>query len=174
MMMALGDYAIPVVIFLIVLMGILKKTDVFSCFIDGAKEGLQVSFNILPSLVGLMTAVAMFKASGALDLITYGLRPLADFLHIPKEVIPLTLLRPISGSGSLAILENILSTHGADTYPGMVASVIQGSTETTFYTIAIYYGSIGIKNTRHTVPSALAADITGFVASAFFVRLLLM
>ena len=114
-----------------------------------------------------------FKASGALDVITYSLRPVANLLHLPQEVIPLAILRPISGSGALVIFQDILQQYGPDSFVGRVASVMQGSTETTFYTIAVYYGATRVQKTRHTLPSALTADIVGFFMSALAVRLLL-
>ncbi|WP_312640932.1 nucleoside recognition domain-containing protein [Hydrogenoanaerobacterium sp.] len=139
---------------------------------DGAKEGLMTSLRIMPALVALMTAVGMFKASGALDVLTHFLSPLASVLHLPREVIPLAILRPISGSGAMAIFQDILKSHGADTLIGRVASVMQGSTETTFYTIAVYYGATKVSKTRHTLPSALTGDFVGFIMSAITVQLL--
>jgi spore maturation protein B len=168
-----GSYVVPIVIVTIIFAGLLKGEDVFNLFISGAKDGITTAFNILPALVGLMTAVAMFKASGALDLLVSSFAPLGKIFNFPSEVVPLALMRPISGSGSLSIFEHIMRTYGADSYIGRVASVMQGSTETTFYTIAIYYGSINIKKTRHTIPAALAAEFVGFVMSVLAVRLLM-
>jgi len=171
MMAAVGDWAIPCVLFGIVVYAFLNGADVFSEFIEGAKEGLHTSINILPALIALITAVGIFKASGALDLITHFISPLTEKLGMPAEVVPLALLRPISGSGAMVIFNDILETHGPDSLPGRIASVMQGSTETTFYTIAVYYGATRIKNTRHTVPSSVTADIVGFVMSALIVRI---
>ena len=172
-MSQLGGYVVPVVIFAIILCGIVKKQNVFDLFLCGAKEGITIALNILPALVGLMMAIEMFKASGALDLIVAALAPVGKALHFPSEVVPLALMRPISGSGSLSVFEGILKKYGADSYIGRVASVLQGSTETTFYTVAIYYGSVGISKTRHTLPAALSADFIGFVMSIVSVRLIL-
>ena len=172
-MSQLGGYVVPVVIFVIVLCGIIKKQNVFDLFMVGAKEGITIALSILPALVGLMMAIEMFKASGALDLIVTTLAPVGRALHFPSEIVPLALMRPISGSGSLSVYEGILKTYGADTYIGRVASVLQGSTETTFYTVAIYYGSVGVTKTRHTLPAALSADFIGFVMSIISVRLIL-
>jgi len=149
-----------------------RNVDIFGSFLDGAKEGLMTSLRIMPALVALMTAVGMFKASGALDVLTHFLSPLASVLHLPREVIPLAILRPISGSGAMAIFQDILKSHGADTLIGRVASVMQGSTETTFYTIAVYYGATKVSKTRHTLPSALTGDFVGFIMSAITVQLL--
>lgn len=138
----------------------------------GAGEGLTVMLRILPALVGLLTAVSMFRASGAMEWLTLRCAPLLEALGIPGELMPLMLMRPVSGSGALAVGSELIAANGADSYIGRVAAVMLGSTETTFYTIAVYYGSAGIRKTRHTIPAALTADLTGFIASAFAVRLL--
>lgn len=160
-------------IFFIVIFGLLKKVDVFDTFLIGAKDGFDSTISILPSLVGLITAITMLKSSGALEIISKSLEPIANFLSIPKELFPLAILRPISGSGALAFIDRIFSDYGVDSLIGRVASVMMGSTETTFYTIAVYFGSVKIKNTKHAIPSALAADFTGFIMSVLSVRLLL-
>ncbi len=167
-----SDYIIPIVMCSILIYGLYRNVDIFGSFLDGAKEGLMTSLRIMPALVALMTAVGMFKASGALDVLTHFLSPLASVLHLPREVIPLAILRPISGSGAMAIFQDILKSHGADTLIGRVASVMQGSTETTFYTIAVYYGATKVSKTRHTLPSALTGDFVGFIMSAITVQLL--
>ena len=167
----ISHYILPVVIVIIVGYGLIKRVPVFDCFLEGAKEGLTASVQILPALIALITAVGMFKASGALDIFTYALRPFANLLHLPQEVIPLAILRPISGSGALVIFQDILQQYGPDSFVGQVASVMQGSTETTFYTIAVYYGAVGIKNTRHTVFAAMAGDFAGLAAASLAVRL---
>lgn len=170
-MAQLGGYVVPVVILSIVLCGIIKKQNVFDLFLSGAKEGITIAINILPALVGLMMAIEMFKASGALDYIVTALAPVGQALHFPSEIIPLALMRPISGSGALSVYEGILKQYGADSIIGRTASVLQGSTETTFYTVAIYYGSVGVTKTRHTIPAALSADFVGFVMSIVTVKL---
>ncbi|HEX2938647.1 MAG TPA: nucleoside recognition domain-containing protein [Ruminiclostridium sp.] len=167
-----GAYVVPAVIFLILFVGIIKKKNIFDLFLDGAKEGITISFNILPALVGLMMAVEMFKASGALNFIVSSFAPIGRALHFPSEIIPLAMMRPISGSGSLTVFESLLKTYGPDSFIGRVASVMQGSTETTFYTVAIYYGSVNVSKTRHTLPAALSADFIGFVMSVLAVRLI--
>ena len=128
---------------------------------------------ILPSLIALATAVGMLRVSGALDVLSYALSPLASLLRIPSEVVPLALLRPVSGSSAMVIFQDLLKNYHPDSYIGRVASVMMGSTETTFYTIAIYYGATRVKNIRHSLASSLTADITGFIMSAAAVRLLL-
>jgi spore maturation protein B len=155
----------------IIIYGLIKKVDIFECFLEGAKEGLGTSVSILPALVALMTCVGMFKASGVLDILTYALSPVAELLRMPREIIPLAILRPISGSGAMVIFNNILAEFGPDSYIGRVASVLEGSSETTFYTIAVYYGAIKLTKTRHTLAASLTADLTGFVMSALMVTL---
>ena len=166
----LSDYILLTIVVLIVLYGGFKGVDVFNVFIDGAKNGFKTVFNIIPSLIALLLSINMLKASGGLDVLLSLLSPIGDFLGIPRDIIPLTILSPISGSGSLGVYESILKDFGPDSFIGRCASVMMGSTETTFYTLALYYGSIGVKKTRHTVPSALCADFTSFILSPRFVK----
>lgn len=168
---SLGAFIVPIVIVGIVLAGVLKKQNVFDLFLDGAKEGIPIAISIIPALIGLMTAIAMLNASGAFALMGQALGPLWQVLHMPGEVVPLAIMRSISGSGSLSLYQNILQASGPDSLTGRIASVLQGSSETTFYTIAVYYGSVGVSKTRHTLPAALAADFTGLVMSVLTVRL---
>lgn len=169
--MNVTDFIIPVIIASIMLFGLIKKVDVFNEFIEGAKENLKIGVQILPALIALMTAVGMFKVSGALESLTMLLAPVTSLLGFPSECVPLALIRPISGSGALAVYESILSENHPDGFVGRVASVLLGSTETTFYTIAVYYSVTKIKKIRHTIVASLAADITGFVVSALAVNL---
>ena len=166
-----GAAALPVLVGLILLFGYVKGVPVFDTFLSGAKEGLRTSLKLLPTLVGLLVAVSMVRASGMLELLCVPLAPVAESLGVSPELLPLALLRPISGSGALAVAGDLLTTHGPDSYVGRVAAVMLGSTETTFYTIAVYFGAAGISKSRHTVPAALTADLTGFIAAAFTVRL---
>ena len=165
------SYIIPIIIGAILIFGLINGVDVFNEFIEGAKENLKTGVQILPALIALMTAVGMFKASGALDILTYALSPVTTFLGFPSECVPLAMIRPISGSGALAVYESILNSNHPDSFVGRVASVMLGSTETTFYTIAVYYSVTKIKKTRHTLACALAADFTGFVVSALVVNI---
>ena len=169
----IASWAVPAFILLILLFGFSKRVPLFEEFTAGEGEGLKSCVGVIPSLVALLTAVAMLRASGALDLLTNLITPLTDAIGLPSEVVPLALMRPVSGSGSLAVLEGIYSTYGPDSVPGLVASVLQSSTETTFYTIAVYYGSVRIKRTRHTLAAAATGDIFGILFSALAVRLLL-
>ena len=167
----IGVYLVPCIIALILLFGFFRKVPLFDTFLDGAKDVLRSTVSIASALVGLITAVTMLKASGALDLFTAAVRPLAQALGLPPEVVPLTLLRPVSGSGSMALLNGIFADCGPDSFAGRVAAVMMGSTETTFYAIAVYFGAVGIKKTRHTIPAALSADLVSFLTSALAVRL---
>ena len=169
--MNLSSYILPIFIGLILIIGLFKRVDVFSEFIAGAKQNLKVGVEILPTLIALMTAIGMFKASGGLELITTAVTPVINRLGFPAECVALALIRPISGSGALAVFESILSDCGPDSLAGRVASVMLGSTETTFYTIAVYYSVTKIKKTRHTLLCSLSGDLTGFIFSALLVRL---
>ena len=169
--MNLSSLVIPVLLAAVAVYGMGKRVDVYSALTHGAEEGLTVLLRIIPALVGLLTAVSMLRASGALDWFSGLCAPLLDLLGLPAETMPLMLIRPVSGSGALAVASDLMMTHGPDSYEGRVAAVMMGSTETTFYTIAVYFGSAGITRTRHAVPAALAADLTGFLASALAVRL---
>lgn len=172
-MNSFGIFALPVLITVIIICGIIKKVGVFDCFLEGAKQSLAPSVSILPSLIGLIFAVSLLRASGALDLIVRLLAPVADFFGIPSEVMPLAVISPVSGSGSLAVFDGILAQYGADSFIGRVASVIVGSSETSLYAVTVYYGAIAIKRTRHTIAAALTADIVCFIMSAMTVRLFL-
>lgn len=166
------DYIIPLFIGLIIIYGCIKKVDIFDEFLSGARENLKTGVDILPSLIAMITAIGMFKASGAMELLAKAMSHVTEFLGFPSECLPLAIMRPVSGSGALAVFETILSEVHPDSFAGRVASVILGSTETTFYTIAVYYGAANIKNTRHTLASALSADFTGFIISVLTVRLI--
>lgn len=169
-----GFYIIPIILVIIVFVALYKGVPVFDTFLEGALEGLKSTFSISASLIGLITAVSMLKNSGALDIISNILSPLANILHFPAEILPLAILRPVSGSGSIALLDNILKNYGAESFIGKLGSMIMGSTETTFYTIAVYFGSVKIKNSRHTIPCALLADITAFICSLFIANFLMV
>ena len=154
------------------LVGMGRKINVYDTLTEGAREGLSVSIRILPALVGLLTAVYMFRASGAMEFLGELLGPVLELVGIPPETAALLFIRPVSGGGALALGSDLIARYGPDSYIGRVTAVMLGSTETTFYTIAVYFGSAGIKKTRYAVPAALAADLAGFMAAAFAVRLL--
>lgn len=162
----------PTIIVLILANALIKRAPVFDLFTDGAKNGLSTSIKILPSLVGLIVAVAMLRASGFFEVVCGLLAPLLENVGFPAELVPMALIRPVSGSAALATVQDILTAYGADSFVGKCASVMMGSSETTFYTLAVYFGSVGITKTRYTVKSALMADLTGIVLSVVFVNLL--
>lgn len=170
--MKITDWVIPLVIAAILVTGLVRRVDIFEEFTKGAAENFKIGIGILPALAALMTAVGMFKASGGTDIIAYALSPLTSLLGFPSECVSLALIRPISGSGSLAVFESILAETHPDSFAGRVASVLMGATETTFYTLAVYFGVTKIKKTRHTLPCALIGDLTGFAVSVIAVKLL--
>ena len=169
--MSFTSAIVPVLIAFISLHGILKKVDIYSALTSGAARGLEIIKRILPSVIIMLTAVHMFRASGALDALAAALAPVTRFFGIPPETLPLILIRPISGSGALAVGADLIWQYGADSLVGRTAAVMLGSTETTFYTISTYFGSLGIKKTRYAVPAALIADLTGFLAASLSVKL---
>lgn len=162
---------VPITIAGVALYAAFRRVDVYGALIDGAGEGLGVLVRIVPALIGLMTAVYMLRSSGALDLAAKALAPLLERVGVPPELLGLMLVRPVSGSAALGVGAELIETYGPDSYLGRVAAVMLGSTETTFYTIAVYFGAVGITRTRYAVPAALCADLTGFLAAAWAVRL---
>ncbi len=159
----MADYILPVFICAIILMGLICRADCYQHFLDGTREGLLAAVRIAPSLIGLLAAIGMMRVSGLLDGLASLLSPVTRLLHIPQELLPLMLMRPISGSGSLAIVSDLLHTYGADSRVGFMAAVMMGSTETTFYAISVYFGAAGIHKTRYTLAAALTADLVGMM-----------
>lgn len=170
-MINFSDYILPVFVAIIVIFGLYKRIDVFGTFVEGAKTGFNVFLSLLPSLTALFLAVQMLRTSEGINILTTVLSPIARLLNIPEEVLPMCILSPISGGGSLSIYESIVSGYGADSYIGRVASVMMGSTETTFYAITVYFGAVGIKKIRHTAICSLCADLTSFILAGIMVRL---
>ena len=168
----ISSAAIPVVIIVIIGYGLKEKIKVFDTFLDGAKEGAEIVFKMFPTLIGIFLAVGALRSSGLIELIVNLITPLTNLLKIPSQILPLALLRPISGSASMAVAVDIMQNYGVDTLIGIITSTIMGSTETTFYTIAIYTSCVGIKKTRRILIAALAADITGMVVSTIICRIL--
>ncbi len=171
--MTLNSYVVPAFVIVVFAYGKYKQIDLFEAFIKGASENIKTAFDILPALIILMTIITMLNASGVVSAFSQFLSPALSKIGFPTECIPLAILRPISGSGALSVYETILQDNHPDSFVGRVASVMMGSTETTFYTVAIYYGAVKIKNIRHTLVCALAADITGFIVACTAVRLML-
>lgn len=161
--------AIPALVLFIALYGFIKKNDVYSSFIEGSKESFQMIFNLFPTLLAMMLGINLLLESNFLNVIANGIRLIVD---VPSEIIPLALLRPISGSSALALLNNIYINNGPDSYIGKLASVIQGSTETTFYVLSLYFSAIGIKKIKYALKVGLIADFIGIVVSLIVVKIL--
>lgn len=164
-MRTISLYAVPVLLLLILLAGVLKKQPVYELFVSGAAEGVQMAVQILPYIMAMLVAVGVFRASGAFAALSALISPLTDWLGLPTEILPLALIRPLSGSGALGLSADIINTSGPDSFAGQLASVMQGSTDTTFYVLAVYYGSVGIKKYRYSLPLGLSADFVSFAAS---------
>ncbi len=170
------DYAAAFVLPLIIvgfpLYGMIRKVRVYEVFVEGAKEGFNVAITIIPYLVAILFAIAMFRASGALEFLIDGLRPVLSWINIPAEVIPMGIVRPLTGSGSAAIVLDMISQYGEDSILVKMAATMFGSTETTFYVIAVYFGAVHVRKTRHAVPAGLIADIFAMFAAVYVVLLL--
>ena len=164
--------AIPALIVLFIGYGAIKKVRVYEQFVEGAKEGFNIAVRIIPYLVAMLMAIGIFRAGGAMDWLTYILKPITDFIGMPAEALPMALMRPLSGSGSLGIMTEIMKVHGPDSFIGIMVSTFYGSTETTFYVLAVYFGAINIKNIRHALPAGLIADVAGILGAVFIMRLL--
>ena len=161
----ISSIAIPIVIVIIIIYGILDKKKIYDIFVDGAREGMEIVIKIFPTLLGIFLAVGVLRSSGLLELITNVLSFFTNKIGLPSEVVPLALLRPISGSASLAVATDIMTRYGVDSKIGLIASTIMGSTETTFYTIAVYTSSVGVKKIRFVLAAALIADFVGMMTS---------
>ena len=168
----ISNIAVPFTILIIIIYGIVEKQSVFDIFLDGAKEGMQIVINIFPTLLGLFLSINILRSSGIIDAITSFALPLLNLLKVPAEILPLTLLRPISGSASMAIATDIMNTFGVDSLIGLISSTIMGSTETTLYTIALYTSAVKIKKTRFVLIAALLADFIGMLTSVIFWRIM--
>jgi spore maturation protein B len=164
---AVSLWAIPVLLVAIPLVGLLRGIKVYDVFIEGAKEGFDVAVKIIPFLVGILVAIGMFRGSGAMDLLTGAMRPLASATGFPAELVPLAILRSLTGSGSLAFATDLVKTHGPDSVIARTAATMYGSSETTFYVLAVYFGAVGVRRTRHAVPAALVGDVAAAIASVF-------
>ncbi|MGQ3892077.1 spore maturation protein [Legionella sp. CNM-4043-24] len=152
------------------LYALIKKVSVFDVFVTGARQGFETSVNIIPYLVAMMVAVGMLRASGFFDLLSALLAPLLSAIGMPSELLPLALIRPFSGSASIGIMADLIHEHGGNSFIAKTAATMMGSTETTFYVVAVYFGAVGIKRTRHAIPAGLLADFAGVVASVLVCR----
>ena len=170
--MNIANIILPFIVLIIVGYGIYKQVAVFDVFLEGIKEGLTMTIQIFPTIIAMIISVNIFLKSNILELVINFLNPLFNFLKFPKEILPLAVLRPISGSSSLIILDNILKTYGADSIIGRVASVIQGSTDTTIYILGLYYGSIGVKKIKYSLLVGLMADISCIIIALIVVNIL--
>lgn len=169
--LVLNTWLLPVLMASIVLFGFARRVDVYDAFISGAREGFEIAIMIIPYLVAILVGVAMFRHSGALGALTGFVSPVTSWVGFPAEALPMALIRPLSGSGGMAVMTETMTTHGPDSFVGYLVSVINGSTETTFYVLALYFGSVGVRATRHTVLACLAADFTGIAAALVFSRI---
>ncbi len=164
--------AIPMLIFIFIGYGALKKVKVYEKFVEGAKEGFDVAVRIIPYLVAMLVAIGIFRAGGAMDFLVMILKPFTDFIGMPAEALPMAIMRPLSGSGSLGIMAEIIKVHGPDSFLGILVSTFFGSTETTFYVLAVYFGAVNIRRTRHALVAGLLADTAGILGALFIVKLL--
>jgi len=170
----LSRYIIPFLLTGIPFYGLfIKKVKVYECFVDGAKDGFTIAIRIIPYLVAILVGIGMFRASGTLDIILSLLTPLLNAIGFPPENLPLALMRPLSGSGSIGLLSDLVNQHGADSLIAKIGATMFGSTETTFYVLAVYFGSVGIRRTRHALAAGLIADAVGVISAVFICRILL-
>ncbi len=167
---SLSVWFISLLLLMILLTAFWKRVPVYEVFTEGAKGGFQIAVDLIPHLVGMMVAVTVFRESGAMDLLVQVIAPIGHLLGIPEEVLPLALIRSISGSGSLAITTDIIDTHGPDSFLGRLASTMFGSSDTTLYVLAVYFGAVGIRNSRYALKVGLLADLVAVMASVFIVR----
>jgi spore maturation protein B len=168
----LSAWAVPLLLAGIPLYALTRKVNVYAAFLEGAKGGFETGIRVVPPLVAVLVALGMLRASGALDAAAHALAPLLDPLGIPASVLPLVVVRPLSGGAALGVVGDVLRSEGPDSYAGRLASVMCGSTETTFYVLAVYFGAAGITRYRHALPAALLADLAGMTAAVVVVRLL--
>ncbi len=164
--------AIPLMLLIFLGWGIVRKVKVYEVFIDGAKDGFHVAVKIIPYLVAMLIAIGIFRASGAMDVVIALFSPVSNLIGMPAETVPLAILRPLSGSGSMGLMTDLMKAHGPDSFIGVLASTMYGSSETTFYVLAVYFGAVGIKRTRHALPAGIIADIFGMLGALFICRIL--
>lgn len=165
-----STWAIPTLVLLVVTAGAVRRVKVYEAFVEGAREGFDTALRIIPYLVAILVAVGMLRASGALDLLVRAFGGLTDAVGMPAEVLPVALLRPLSGSGTLGLVTELSKTHGCDSLIGRLSATMYGSTETTFYVLAVYFGAVGITRSRHAVVAGLAGDLAGLLAALLICR----
>lgn len=164
--------AIPALVLFIVVYGVAKKVKIYEAFVEGAKEGFNVGVRIIPYLVAMLVAIGIFRAGGAMEMLASILSPVTRLIGMPPEALPMAIIRPLSGSGALGTMSEIIKTHGPDSLIGRMVSVMMGSSETTFYVLAVYFGSVAITKTRQAVPAGIIADIVAVLMSVWLVNLI--
>lgn len=164
-------WLIPLVIGFVLLYGILKKVPAYESFVEGGKEGFQIAVSIIPFLVGMLVAIRVFRASGAMAFVIGLLKPALESIGMPAEIVPLALLRPISGNGALGMTTDLIASYGADSFIGRLASTMQGSTDTTLYVLTVYFGAVGIRKMGDALKVGLLADLAGIIAAFIIVSL---
>lgn len=167
----LSNWAIPLMILIIFAAGLVRRVNIYDAFIEGAAQGFKLAIDLIPYFLAMMIAISMFRASGAMNIMAILLKPLTNAFGIPSEVLPLAILRPLSGGGALGVATELIHTSGPDSFIGRLASTMQGTSDTTFFVLTLYFGSVGIKNYRYALALGLTADCITFLASVFFVRL---
>jgi len=168
---AISNYAIPLIIVGFLVFGMSKKVKVYESFTEGAKEGFTTAVRIIPFLVAMLVAIGVFRASGAMDLLTKALSPITNLIGMPGEILPMAFMRPLSGGGAEGIMTDLITTHGPESLIGRMAAVMMGSTETTFYVLSVYFGSVSVKKQRHALPVGLLADLAGLITAVLVTRL---
>ncbi|MDK2816666.1 MAG: spore maturation protein [Moorella sp. (in: firmicutes)] len=172
LILEVSRWAIPMVLFFIPLYGYLRGVPVYETFVAGAEDGFKVAVKIIPFLVGMLMAIGVFRASGAMDLLARLLNPVLQLIGVPGEILPLAIMRPLSGGGALGIAAELIGNYGPDSFIGRLASVMQGSTDTTFYVLTVYFGSVGVRRYRYALALGLLADISSLIAAIVICRLM--
>lgn len=170
-MSAISGYVLPIFLLLVFLTAFINNTKAFDHFVEGAKEGMQTTIQLVPNIVGMIVGIKVFLASGIVEAIANVLQPVLDFIHVDAHVLPLMILRPLSGSAALGVTTDLISIHGPDSYLGRLASVMQGSTDTTIYIITVYFAAVGLSEMKHAMKLGLTADLIGFAASILAVSI---
>lgn len=168
---SIGNLLIPVVVFVIIVVALIKKVNVYDEFVSGAKEGLSMGLSIFPYLIGMIFGINILLKSEILNHVFLFLKPFFEMIKIPVEVLPMAMIRPISGNASFAVMIDLIETYGVDSYLGRIAAVMQGATDTTIYVISLYFGSIGIKNIRYALKAGLFADLITLIMSVVLIRI---
>jgi spore maturation protein B len=164
--------AIPALILFVLVYGALKKVKIYEVFVEGAREGFAIGVRIIPYLVAMLVAIGIFRAGGAMEILSWAVSPVTKLIGMPPEALPMALIRPLSGSGALGVMSEIIKTHGPDSLVGRMVAVMMGSSETTFYVLAVYFGSVSISRARQAVPAGIVADLVAMLASVWVVKLI--